>query len=254
MFLLAAFLAGSLLFRKSFCGWLCPVGTFSEYLWKLGRVTFRRNFFLPRWLDIGLRGLKYVLLGLFVYAVGSMPARALAGFLGSPVRPGGRREDARLLPLPGPDRRRSCSRCWSWPRSSSKTSGAATCAPTARCVGLAALFSPFRIRRSPDKCIDCAKCAKACPARLPVDLLVQIRSAECTGCLDCLAACPVEDALDLAFVPARRAVPAWVIGAGAVGLFLGAVLLAKTTGHWDSPIPDQVYRELIPHAREFSHP
>ena len=47
--LLTAFLAGSLLFRKSFCGWLCPVGTFSEYLWKLGRATFHRNFHLPRW-------------------------------------------------------------------------------------------------------------------------------------------------------------------------------------------------------------
>jgi len=253
MFLLAAFLAGSLLFRKSFCGWLCPVGTLSEYLWKLGRVTFRHNFFLPLWLDIGLRSLKYVLLGLFVYAVGSMPARALAGFLGSPY---GLVADVKML---------------DFFRYLSLTAALVLAVlvlaslfvqnfwcrylcPYGALVGLAALFSPFRIRRCPDKCIDCAKCAKACPARLPVDLLVQIRSAECTGCLDCLAACPVEDALDLAFVPAGRAVPGWVIGAGALGLFLGAVLLAKATGHWDSPIPDQVYRELIPHVREFSHP
>jgi len=66
MFLLIAFLGMSFLLRKSFCSWLCPVGTLSEYLWKLGRRTFRRNFALPRWLDIPLRGLKYVLLGLFV--------------------------------------------------------------------------------------------------------------------------------------------------------------------------------------------
>src|SRR5208283_3519106 len=33
MFLLVAFLAVSFLFRKAFCSWLCPVGTFSEYLW-----------------------------------------------------------------------------------------------------------------------------------------------------------------------------------------------------------------------------
>ena len=48
MFLLIAFLAMSWLFRKSFCGWLCPVGTVSEYLWRLGRQTFGRNFRLPR--------------------------------------------------------------------------------------------------------------------------------------------------------------------------------------------------------------
>src|ERR1035438_1447038 len=48
MFLLIAFLAMSWVFRKSFCGWLCPVGTISEYLWRLGRKTFGRNFRLPR--------------------------------------------------------------------------------------------------------------------------------------------------------------------------------------------------------------
>jgi len=37
MFLLIAFLAASWIFRKSFCGWLCPVGTVSEYLWRVGR-------------------------------------------------------------------------------------------------------------------------------------------------------------------------------------------------------------------------
>src|ERR1022692_2224913 len=49
--LLIAFLAISWLMRKSFCAWLCPVGTVSEWLWQLGRQTFRRNWRLPRWLD-----------------------------------------------------------------------------------------------------------------------------------------------------------------------------------------------------------
>src|ERR1035437_3660700 len=76
MFLLIAFLAVSWIFRKSFCGWLCPVGTVSEYLWRLGRQTFGRNFRLPRKLDLGLRSLKYLLLALFLYAVGSMSVPA----------------------------------------------------------------------------------------------------------------------------------------------------------------------------------
>ena len=83
-FLFAAFLAMSLLLRKSFCGWLCPVGTLSEYLWKLGRSTFRRNFALPRWLDIVLRSLKYLLLAFFAYAVFNMSAAAIAEFLATP--------------------------------------------------------------------------------------------------------------------------------------------------------------------------
>ena len=253
MSLLLAFLAGSWLFRKSFCGWLCPVGTFSEYLWKLGRATFPRNFFLPRWLDIGLRSLKYILLGLFVYAVGSMSAAGLRAFLQSPY---GLVADVKML---------------NFFRYLSVT-GAVVLAglvlasvfvqnfwcrylcPYGALVGLASLASPLGIRRTPDACIDCAKCAKACPARLPVDTLVQIRSADCTGCLECVAVCPAAGALDLTFAHTRRTVPAWVMAVGAVGLFLGVVLLAKATGHWDSPISPEDYRELIPHARDFSHP
>src|SRR5215471_20266889 len=72
MFLLIAFVAMSFLFRKAFCSWLCPVGTISEYLWQLGRKLFRRNIHPPRWLDLGLRGLKYLLLAFFVWAVSSM--------------------------------------------------------------------------------------------------------------------------------------------------------------------------------------
>ena len=58
-FLFTVFALSSLLLRKSFCGWLCPVGTVSEYLWKYGRRVFGRNFRLPRWLDLPLRSLKF---------------------------------------------------------------------------------------------------------------------------------------------------------------------------------------------------
>ena len=40
--------------------------------------------------------------------------------------------------------------CWWSLRSSSRTSGAAIFARTARCMGFAALASPLRIRRDPD--------------------------------------------------------------------------------------------------------
>ena len=63
LFLLLAFAGASLLFRKAFCSWLCPVGTVSEWLWMGGEAMFGRTLRVPRWLDVGLRGLKYVLLG-----------------------------------------------------------------------------------------------------------------------------------------------------------------------------------------------
>ncbi len=64
-------------------------------------------------------------------------------------------------------------------------------------LGLVSLLSPMRITRNSNTCIDCAKCAKACPSALPVDQLLQIRSAECTGCLECVAVCPAKDTLTM---------------------------------------------------------
>jgi len=65
MVLFLTFLAISLVFRKAFCGWLCPIGAISEHLWKAGRGVFRRSYFPPRWVDTPLRALKYSLLSLF---------------------------------------------------------------------------------------------------------------------------------------------------------------------------------------------
>ena len=51
MFMLIAFLSISLLYRKAFCSWMCPVGAVSEWLWQTGRIFFKRGLTPPRWLD-----------------------------------------------------------------------------------------------------------------------------------------------------------------------------------------------------------
>jgi polyferredoxin len=257
MFLLVTFLVIAFLFRKAFCSWLCPVGTFSEYLWKVGRKLFKRNFHLPRWADIPLRGLKYVLLGFFVWAVSSMSAKAIAGFMESPY---GVVADVKML---------------NFFRFIGETGliviGVLVLAsilvqnfwcrylcPYGALLGLTSIFSPLRIRRNPDSCIDCSKCAKACPSSLPVDKLVTIKSAECTGCLECVAVCPAEGALQMALpalIPARKKrMPTWAFGAGVAILFFGIIGFAKSAGYWKSEVPQAVYQQLVPHANEASHP
>jgi polyferredoxin len=252
MFLLIAFLGASWIFRKSFCGWLCPVGAISEYLWRLGRQTFGRNFHLPRRADVALRSLKYVLMGLFLFAVGSMSVAAIREFLEGPY---GIVDDVKML---------------NFFRYLGFGGGAVMAAlvlasvfvqnfwcrylcPYGALMGLAGLASPLRIRRVENLCIDCGKCAKACPSALPVDRLIQIRSAECTGCLECVAECPAEGALYLS-APTRRRIPAWAVAAGAAAIFLGVCGYARFTGYWHTDLPSKLYFELIPHANEFTHP
>ena len=250
--LLVAFLAISFLLRKAFCSWLCPVGTISEWLWRLGRRAFRRNWRLPRRADVALRSLKYVLLGLFLYAVGSMSVPAIQAFLGGPY---GVIADVKMLNF-------------------FRFLGVATAVvlgalvllsvlvqnfwcrylcPYGALMGLVARFSPARIHRAPDICINCAKCAKVCPSLLPVDKLITTRSPECTGCLDCIAVCPAEGALWMSAGKHRR-LPAWVMAAMIAALFLGIVGYARWTGHWSTDISSQVYDDLIPRAGEFTHP
>ena len=256
MFLLLSFLATAFLFRKAFCSWLCPVGTLSEYLWRAGRRIFRRNFSLPRWLDLPLRSLKYLLLGFFVWAVANMSADSVVEFMHSPY---GAIADVRMLNF-----FRYLGQAAAivlallaiasifvqnfWCR---------YLCPYGALLGLAALASPLRIRRSAPACIDCAKCAKACPAQLPVDKLITIKSAECTGCLECVAACPSESALQMSlpqWTKANKRLPAWAMAVGIAALFVGIVGFAKAAGYWKGDIPGYVYRQLVPHANEVDHP
>ncbi|MEX2116597.1 MAG: 4Fe-4S binding protein, partial [Bacteroidota bacterium] len=84
IFILLAIIAVSVLLKKAFCSWLCPVGTFSESLWLLGQKLFGRNLRVTPWLDYPLRSMKYLLLFYFGYAVFSMDSGALGHFIYSP--------------------------------------------------------------------------------------------------------------------------------------------------------------------------
>ena len=42
--ILLAAITVSVLLKRAFCSWICPIGTLSEGLAKIGRMVFRRNF------------------------------------------------------------------------------------------------------------------------------------------------------------------------------------------------------------------
>ena len=252
VFILIAFLLMSWLARKSFCSWLCPVGTLSQYLERLGRKLFGRTFIPPRWLDIPLRSLKYILMTLFIYAVSAMSVDQIRAFLGGPY---GIVADVKML---------------NFFRTLTfggivvlallvllsiivKNFWCRYLCPYGGLLGLLGMIGPLRIKRDAVLCIDCGKCAKACPSALKVDQLITIQSAECTGCLSCVASCPVENALYMS-IAARRRVPLWAMATSIAAIFLGCVIYARATGHWETILPEKTYLDLVPRANEFTHP
>jgi polyferredoxin len=242
----------SLLAKKSFCSWLCPVGTLSEAAWKGGRLLFGSNFTIWRWLDLPLRGLKYLLLLFFVKIILlDMPPAALEGFLTSPywavsdvkmlhffTRPSGTAV-AVIAVLGG------LSLLY-------KNFWCRYLCPYGALLGLASLASPFKILRDQDTCNGCGRCRRACPSRLPVDRKRRVASVECTGCLTCTEACP-QRALAMAPPLLKKPVPGWVFPATVVGLFAAGVGAGMLSGHWQTALTYEDYRQLIPMAGMFSH-
>ena len=236
----------SLIAKRAFCSWVCPIGTISEALAALSLRLFRRKLGLPRFIDIPLRSLKYLLLSFFIYAVFfQMGPSAVADFLDSPynrvagvkmlyffeqISPFGLKV---LLVLVG----LSVVIPYFWCR---------YLCPYGALLGAVSLLSPIKVTRDAAACIDCNLCSKACPSRLPVARLARVRSDECFGCLSCVAACPVPRALRAETpAPWRMAVRPAVFAGLVVLLFAGGTLAARTLGLWRNTISVEEYAHRV---------
>ena len=246
----------SLGLRKSFCGWFCPVGTLSEWLWKGGRKLFGRNYKLPPWLDFPLRSMKYLLLAFFVWTIFSISRLAIHAFLQGPYY---KMSDVKML--------------FFFTQMSITTAVSLISlalvslvvrnfwcrylCPYGALMGLLSLFSPTRVKRNPETCIDCKRCSEVCPYHLPVDRKLRVLSPECNGCMDCTLVCPVKNTLELTTKGVSK--KAWSVarlGAVILVLYLGLVYAASITGHWKSSVSEKEFRVRLQeiHSAKYTHP
>jgi ferredoxin/copper chaperone CopZ len=68
----------------------------------------------------------------------------------------------------------------------------------------------LRIARS-ERCIDCGKCDVVCPWGLEVSTCTDVTSGECTLCMECTRNCPVDGALELGLPAGKVKVSQWLI-------------------------------------------
>jgi polyferredoxin len=253
MVILGAALALSFLARKSFCGWICPVGTLSELLWRGGRRVFGRTFALPRRADLALRALKYLLLAFFLWVIlVKMSTPAIRDFLATDYWKAG---DLKMLRF-FTGMTAATAVVLGALVALSLVTKAFWCrylCPYGALLGLLASAGPLRVRRDADRCIGCGRCARSCPALLPVDRKASVASPECVGCLTCVSRCPAPGALDAA-LPRRVVVPPWLCAAAVVGVFFGIILAARISGHWHAGVSAAEYLRIAPSLRGLEHP
>ena len=94
-----------------------------------------------------------------------------------------------------------------------------------------AMASPLKIRRDATLCVDCGKCAKACPSIPPVDKLIPSNPPNAWAVCSVWPFTPKDGALFMS-APRAKKVPAGAIAAGLAVLFFGSYLTARVTGHW----------------------
>jgi polyferredoxin len=202
---LLAVLGTALLAGRSFCGWLCPVGTVQDFLGErvsrwLPFKKVRRGKNHPGGLptqispalDQRLRSAKYLVLALAAAASTAAvypplrdicPARALFSFkLRSPL----------LLSVLGVFLVTSILNRRFWCK---------YLCPLGAVLAPFNKTAPLRVSAALEQCPSCGKCSAVCP--MDIDPVPEnLTSPECIQCLECLESCEIEGTLNLELGPA----------------------------------------------------
>jgi polyferredoxin len=254
LFIFFAIILLSLIFGKSFCSWLCPVGFLSEIIADVWKKIFKENVQLPKWLDYPLRSLKYLMLAFLVYSVFFiMSSVAVKAFLDSPYN---------LI---------SDIKMWYFFAGISRFSLIVVgilfllsipirgfwcrfLCPYGALLGFTALLSPTKIKRNTGNCIDCNLCNKACPASIKVDKVKTVISDECTTCLNCVDVCPVKNTLQLEAIPVAKKISKKYAAATIVSLFMIITGAGILTGNWQNDVTQEEYLFHYDKMNSYGHP
>ncbi len=221
-YILGGVILMTLLLRRAFCGYMCPIGTVSEWLQRIAVRCGVRAGRVPPKLDRGLSLLKYPVLVVILFFTWRTAELVFRGY--DPCYA--------LISRHGED-----ITFWAYVVSGAIVLGSLIVVmPFCRWLcPLAAVLNPFsrigitRITRDEHACVDCGQCARVCPMDIPVDRVTKVTAARCLSCMNCVAACPQRDSAAISWgLPGRwgrrlRTSRAWAMGV------LAGVLLFCTT-------------------------
>lgn len=221
----------SILFKKGFCGYICPFGFVSEIVSK-----FSLSFKIPKYIHYPLLSLKYILLSFFIYIL----IIASDDFLQTPYN---KVADAKMM-------------LFFMPPSTTtiivisviifltlliKNFWCKYLCPHGALLGLLSLFSPFKIKRNKVACVSCGKCSNVCPMDIDVKNKNTIYNVECMGCLTCINNKANDNCLT--FGPYK--IEPYIFAILIVVSFLLFFFIALLTGHWYSSVTNEEYGSYL---------
>ena len=178
----------------AFCGWACPLGSFQEWIGKLGRKIFRKRYndLLPHTADRILRYGRYLVLAWVVWVTATTatlffadydPYYALFSFWTGEVAISALVILGVVMLLSLLVERPFCKYA----------------CPYGAVLGIFNLFRVFKVKRAAATCIDCGACDRACPMNIKVSASGVVHDHQCISCLKCTSddACPVTDTVAL---------------------------------------------------------
>lgn len=236
-------LAVSLLFKKGFCGWICPIGTASQYLWMAGEKVFARNARIPEYGDIALRSLKYMLLALFLLLIGvaMTPNMMVLFFITDYYKTADVRTMKFFTEMSGATALSLVALAGL--SAAYKNFWCRYLCPYGALLGLLSRLSPLKIRRNEAQCTHCGACSRNCPSMLDVEKSSAVKSEECFACLTCLSHCPSKGALDVA--SKKRSLNPYLYPVLLVTLFYLIIGLGAISGNWRSQVPYEEYKRIL---------
>jgi len=218
----------SILFRRAYCGYICPMGTIQEFFSFAGKKLLPskiKKARIPPQIASVLRFVKYGILILFVLGAAFIGGHwMLPGdpfiVLMSLASEGGIVATFERLPV--------AVIFFGLILITAFFAGRLFCrfvCPAGAWYALLSKASPSRIVRDQEKCIHCNLCSQVCPVDIPVANLTAVTTSECIGCCSCERACP-KDALS--YKIAGASVPKVLVPVTAGVIFAGSVWLSHS--------------------------
>lgn len=242
----------TLLLKRGFCSHICPIGTISEYAYKIRMHFFKFKVPLPTVLTSFLRIPKYLLLGFLLMAVFIfMSPVDIAKFIRSPYNIIAEVKMLYFFLEPSTLTIKVLAGLVILSLLISNFWCRFLC-PYGALLSLFSYFSPVAISRNKTQCVSCHSCEKICPSQLKITTVQTVSSVECTICQNCINTCP-RSALKVESKIMKHALTPRQYSCLLLSIFILGISIAMVSGHWNPTELPPYWVKYVPMADMIFH-